>query len=80
MEKSWIAMIVDRKNYEPVSSPFLLLPREKERNGKIAREARQDGGRRTRRNCVAKKFSPVEEVTKEIMNGSDALVSARRKG
>lgn len=55
-------------------------PREKERNGKIAREARQDGGRRTRRNCVAKKFSPVEEVTKEIMNGSDALVSARRKG
>lgn len=50
---------------------------------KIAREGLDIGndegatraGHCARRNCVAKKFSPVGGVTKEIMNGSDALVA-----
>ena len=51
--------------------------RERERERESATRLREDS---TRRNCVAKKFSPAEEVTKEIMNGSDALAGARRKG
>lgn len=47
-------------------------------------EDKERGGRRDsvecERNCVAKKFSLAEEVSKEIMNGSDGLPAQRRKG